>query len=80
MVKYLKPNNLDINDEIVEAEIRQCWIGNDKIAKFGSLFTKALTGMAVTHWWVKIKTLKGYYCAQFNHHDYLALTFHTSSE
>ena len=24
--------------------------------------------------------MKGYYCAQFNHHDYLALTSHNSGE
>jgi hypothetical protein len=55
--------NIVRNDKVIETKIKSCWLGHISYSSLGSVITVATTGMAVTHWWVSIKTETHWYCA-----------------
>ena len=54
MAKNMNLQNLE--EKVFSAEIRRCWIGNDSLGSYTSIFANAFKGAPVTHWWVSIKT------------------------
>ena len=66
------------SDQIIKIRVRNCWIGHGFWAGLGSVFSGALSGSSITHWWVEIETKQGWYCAQFGSGNELRLTKHYS--
>ena len=55
----------DANDKVVSYKVKSVWIGHGFWAGLGSIFTGLLTTNSITHWWVEIETVNGWYNAQF---------------
>ena len=53
--KYLSPQGMDLDEKIIEVQLRTVWIGGQFVSdlmRILSVFTCVLSGQQLKHWWV----------------------------